>query len=146
MRYEERVEPTEERKAKGGVRVIYDPEGRYCRTEVLPDTILGWLIHRELVDAYYADVAGEFGDWRRAFLRVTAHKTQRLEPHQGYQGNDLSSSRYILACAKLGNPTTQFLLDATEPGWDVCPAVSPNDYLWALRKLDRAMQEAVAEI
>ena len=46
----------------------------------------------------------------------------------------------------MGNATTHFLLDATEPGWDVCPAVSPNDYLWALRKLDKAMAEAIKEV
>lgn len=50
MRHEERVGPTPERVAKGGLRLHHDPDGNYMSCEAADLSVLAWMDGRELID------------------------------------------------------------------------------------------------
>lgn len=147
MRVEERIEPTPERLAKGGVRVHRDPDGHFLSTSPEPDTVLGCLIDRGLVPEHLADSAHGFLELRLAFLSDVAGRTAALGQASGKGTYGVAASRYLhLRLRKLPDPTAELCLAAATPGWvpDVDrPAAA---YRHAFERLAEAMGEARREV
>ena len=142
MRIEQRVTPTPERLAKGGLRIHTDDQGNYLSCVPEPDTVLGVLIERGKVEPVMQDFAGEFHAWRLAFLSPV--RGGRGTEGSGHGG--LAASRYLWVRKRMKPAAFDLALNASTPEW-VPEVVRPvAAYRLAFDRLAELMQESRKEV
>ena len=143
MRIEERVEPTKERLAKGGLRIHRDPDGNYLSAVPVPDTVLACLIEAGEIEPVFQDYADEYHELKRAFLAPVRFKGRTQEPHGPPQF--IAASRYRYVCRIMPARKRDVVEGATEPGQllDQSPA---SYYLAAFESLAHAIRQARKEV
>ena len=147
MRIEERVEPTPERLAKGGLRIHRDPDGNFLSCTPAPDTVLGVLIDRGLAPEHLADIANGFLELRLAFLSDTQTRGCSYGQYSGKQSFGVSASRYLhIRHRKLPDATAELCLNAATPGWRPAEEPYPAACRLAFERLEQAMHEAHREV
>ncbi len=144
MRVEERIEPMPERLAKGGLRVHYDPDGRYQCSTPEPDTVLAVLIEQGRLEPVFQDYADEYHELKRAFLSPVRFKGRTSEPSGPPQM--VAASRYRYVCRVMPARKRTIVEQATEPGPLPEPMPPTSLYQAAFESLAHAIRQARKEV
>lgn len=145
MRTEERVLPTPERLAKGGLRIHRDDNGDYISCTAEPDTVLAVLIDRGKVEPVFQDYADELHEWRRSFLAPVRYHPPKMG-NASVPGSLIAASRYLWLQKRLARKTLTLALDASTPGW-VPELTHPTaTYRLAFERLAEAIREGHKEV
>ena len=142
MRIEQRVTPTPERMAKGGLRIHTDDQGNYLSCLPEPDTVLAVLIERGKIEPVMQDFADEFHAWRLAFLSPV--RGGRGAEGSGHGG--LAASRYLWLSKRMKPARFALALNASTPGWEPREELPHASYRLAFEQLADWMQQARKEV
>ena len=144
MRVEERIPPTPERLAKGGLRIHTDAQGDYVSCTPAPDTVLAVLIEWGRLEPVCQDYADEYHELKRAFLSPVRFKGRTSEPSGPPQF--IAASRYRYVCRIMPAWKRLAVEQATEPGLIPDEIPPSSHYDAAFESLAHAVRQARKEI
>ena len=144
MRQEERVTPTPERLAKGGLRIHSDDQGNYLSCLPEPDTVLAVLIERGKLEPVMQDFADEFWEMKRAFLSPVRYKSRTNEP--GDSPSFVAATRYRHVCKGMKRATLILAENASTPEWVPETILPVATYRLAFDRLADAIRDAHKEV